>query len=54
MSNHNLFILGANGVAEPATSEQILGAARQKVGHRSEHAACDDRHPYTLCARQTS
>ena len=34
MSNHNLFIHGANGVAEPVTSEQILGAARQVLSHR--------------------
>jgi hypothetical protein len=32
MSNHNLFIHGANGASEPATTEQILAAARQVSG----------------------
>ena len=39
MSNHNLFIHGADGVAEPATSEQILGAARQVLAHRVRRGA---------------
>jgi hypothetical protein len=30
MSNHNLFIHGADGASESATSEQILAAARPK------------------------
>ena len=39
MSNHNLFIHGVNGVAEPATSEQILSAARQVLSHRVRRGA---------------
>ena len=39
MSNHNFFIHGADGVAEPATSEQILGAARQVLAHRVRRGA---------------
>ena len=39
MSNHNLFIHGADGVAEPATSEQILIAARQVLSHRVRRGA---------------
>ena len=39
MSNHNLFIHGADGVAEPATSEQILSAARQVLSHRVRRGA---------------
>ena len=39
MSNHNLFIHGADGVAEPATSEQILSAARQVLAHRVRRGA---------------
>ena len=30
MSNHNLFIHGADGAVQPATNEQILAAARQR------------------------
>ena len=36
MSNHNLFVHGANGAAEPATSEQILTAARQVLAGRGQ------------------
>ena len=39
MSNHNLFIHGADGAAEPATSEQILAAARQVLSHRVRRGA---------------
>lgn len=39
MSNYNLFIHGANGVAEPATSEQIVAAARQALAHRVRRGA---------------
>ena len=39
MSNHNLFVHGANGVTEPATSEQILSAARQVLSHRVRRGA---------------
>ena len=39
MSNHNLFIHGADGVAEPATSEQILSAARRVLSHRVRRGA---------------
>ena len=42
MSNHNLFIHGADGVAEPATSEQILSAARQVLSHRVRRGATLD------------
>jgi DNA repair protein RadC len=39
MSNHNLFIHGANGASEPATTEQILAAARQVLAHRVRRGA---------------
>ena len=39
MSNHILFVHGADGVAEPATSKQILGAARQVLSHRVRRGA---------------
>jgi DNA repair protein RadC len=39
MPNHNLFIHGANGAAEPATSEQILTAARQVLASRVRRGA---------------
>jgi DNA repair protein RadC len=39
MSNHNLFVRGANGAAEPATSEQILTAARQVLASRVRRGA---------------
>jgi DNA repair protein RadC len=39
MSNHNLFILGANGASVPATTEQILAAARQVLAHRVRRGA---------------
>jgi DNA repair protein RadC len=39
MSNHNLFTYGANGAAEPATSEQILTAARQLLAGRVRRGA---------------
>ena len=39
MSSHNLFIHGANGAAEPATTEQILAAARQLLAHRVRRGA---------------
>jgi len=39
MSNHNLFIHGADGTVEPATSEQILAAARQLLAHRVRRGA---------------
>ena len=39
MSNHNLFVHGANGAAEPATSEQILTAARQVLANRVRRGA---------------
>ena len=39
MSNHNLFIQGANGAVEPATSEQILAAARSVLAHRVRRGA---------------
>ena len=42
MSNHNLFNHGADGVAEPATSEQILAAARQVLAHRVRRGATLD------------
>jgi hypothetical protein len=35
MSNHNLFIHHADGASEPATTEQILAAARQGLGVQS-------------------
>jgi DNA repair protein RadC len=39
MANHNLFIHRANGVAESATSEQILTAARQVLAQRVRRGA---------------
>ena len=39
MSNHNLFIHGANGAAELATAEQILSAARQLLASRVRRGA---------------
>jgi hypothetical protein len=33
MSNHNVFIHGANGAVEPAMTKQILAAARQVLAH---------------------
>jgi len=39
MSNHNLFIHGADGASEPATTEQILAAARQALAHRVRRGA---------------
>ena len=39
MSNHNLFIHGANGASEPATTEQILAAARRALAHRVRRGA---------------
>jgi DNA repair protein RadC len=34
MSNHNLFIHGADGAAGQAYNEESLAAARQVLGHR--------------------
>ena len=39
MSNYNLFIHGADGASEPATTEQILAAARQALAHRVRRGA---------------
>src|SRR5471032_1037953 len=39
MSNHNLFIHDADGAAQPATTEQILAAARQVLAHRVRRGA---------------
>jgi DNA repair protein RadC len=39
MSNHNLFVHGANGVAEPATTEQVINAARQALAYRVRRGA---------------
>ena len=39
MSNHNLFVQGANGAAEPATADQILAAARQALANRVRRGA---------------
>ncbi len=39
MANHNLFIYGADGASEPATTEQILAAARQALAHRVRRGA---------------
>jgi DNA repair protein RadC len=39
MSNHNLFIHGADGASEPAATEQILAAARQALAHRVRRGA---------------
>jgi len=42
MSNHNLFVHCADGVAKPATTEQILTAARQLLAHRVRRGATLD------------
>ena len=39
MSNHRLFFHGADGSAEPASSEQILAAAHQVLAHRVRRGA---------------
>jgi DNA repair protein RadC len=39
MSNHTLFIHGADGAAQPATTEQILAAARAALAHRVRRGA---------------
>ena len=39
MSNHNLFYHGADGTVEPATSAQILAAAREVLAHRVRRGA---------------
>ena len=39
MSNHNLFVRGADGAVEPASSQQILAAARQVLAHRVRRGA---------------
>jgi DNA repair protein RadC len=39
MGNHNLFIHGADGASTPATTEQILAAARQVLAHRVRRGA---------------
>src|ERR1017187_2397853 len=39
MSNHNLFIHHADGASTPATTEQILAAARQVLAHRVRRGA---------------
>jgi len=39
MSNHNLFIHGADGAARQASNEEILAAARQVLGHRVRRGA---------------
>jgi DNA repair protein RadC len=39
MSNHNLFLHGADGAVEPASNEQILAAARQVLAHRVRRGA---------------
>jgi len=39
MSNYNLFIHGADGAFEPATTEQSLAAARQALAHRVRRGA---------------
>jgi DNA repair protein RadC len=39
MSNHNLFIHGADGAAQPATTDQILAAARAALAHRVRRGA---------------
>ena len=39
MSKHNLFVHGANGIAELATTEQILTAARQALAFRVRRGA---------------
>jgi DNA repair protein RadC len=39
MSNHNLFMHGADGAVEPASNQQILAAARQVLAHRVRRGA---------------
>jgi DNA repair protein RadC len=39
MGNHNLYIHHADGASEPATTEQILAAARQVLAHRVRRGA---------------
>lgn len=39
MSNHNLFVHAADGAVEPASSKQILAAARQVLAHRVRRGA---------------
>ena len=39
MSNHNLFVRGADGAVEPASSQEILAAARQVLAHRVRRGA---------------
>jgi DNA repair protein RadC len=39
MSNHNLFVHGADGTAQLATTEQILAAARAALAHRVRRGA---------------
>jgi DNA repair protein RadC len=39
MSNHNLFMHGADGAVEPASNQQILSAARQVLAHRVRRGA---------------
>jgi DNA repair protein RadC len=39
MSNHNLFIHRADGSVEPASSQEILRAARQVLAHRVRRGA---------------
>jgi DNA repair protein RadC len=39
MSNHNLFIHRADGAAEPASSQEILTAARAVLAHRVRRGA---------------
>ncbi len=39
MSNQQLFIQGADGASRPASSEQILSAARQVLAHRMRRGA---------------
>lgn len=39
MSNHNLFVHGADGTARLATTEQILAAARAALAHRVRRGA---------------
>ena len=42
MPNHNLFIHGADGAVQPATTEQILAAARAALAHRVRRGASLD------------
>ena len=39
MSNHNLFVHGADGTTQRATTEQILAAARAALAHRVRRGA---------------